>query len=114
MPGKGRVEKGGNPNGSEGVADEASFDIYLNDFAYWRNVPAPVWEYYIGGYQVVKKWLSYREYALLGRPLKLEEVEEVTNMIRRIAAIISLTPDLDANYTAVKDQPERPPNRTEN
>jgi len=105
MPGKGRVEKGGNPNGSEGATDEASFDIYLNDFAYWRNVPVAVWEYYIGGYQVVKKWLSYREYDLLGRPLKLEEVEEVTNMIRRIAAIISLTPNLDANYTAVKDQP---------
>ena len=24
-------------------------------------VPAAVWEYTIGGYQVLKKWLSYRE-----------------------------------------------------
>jgi hypothetical protein len=31
--------------------------------SYWRNVLARVWGYYIGGYQVIKKWLSYREYA---------------------------------------------------
>ena len=31
--------------------------------------PLNVWEYYIGGYQVIKKWLSYREHEILGRPL---------------------------------------------
>src|SRR6266851_3683405 len=36
-------------------------DVYLNDSTCWRGVPERVWEYYIGGYQVVKKWLSYRE-----------------------------------------------------
>lgn len=34
-------------------------DIYLNDVAYWRCVPANVWRYTIGGYQVIKKWLSW-------------------------------------------------------
>ncbi len=28
-------------------------DIYLNDSAFWRNIPAKVWGYYIGGYQVI-------------------------------------------------------------
>src|SRR6202011_2114858 len=42
-----------------------TFDVYLNDVAYWRNVPARVWAYTLGGYQVMKKWLSYREKALL-------------------------------------------------
>jgi hypothetical protein len=27
----------------------------------WRNIPTKVWGYHIGGYQVIKKWLSYRE-----------------------------------------------------
>ncbi len=36
-------------------------DVYLNELAYWTNVPANVWNYTIGGYQVIKKWLSYRE-----------------------------------------------------
>lgn len=78
-----------------------TFDIYLNDTAFWRNVPKAVWEYHIGGYQVMKKWLSYRELELLGRPLKPEEAREVTNMARRIAAILLLQPKLDENYREV-------------
>jgi hypothetical protein len=81
---------------------DGAVDVYLNDVAYWRGVPAGVWSYTIGGYQVMKKWLSYREKALLGRDLKAEEVREVTRMARRIAAILLLQPQLDANYLAVK------------
>jgi hypothetical protein len=81
---------------------ERTYDVYLNDVAYWRNVPAAVWEYTLGGYQVMKKWLSYRERALLGRPLTVAEVREVTAMARRIAAILLLTPALDASYAATK------------
>ena len=77
-------------------------DIYLNDVAYWRNVPERVWSYTIGGYQVMKKWLSYRELPLLGRGLKLEEAREVTNMARRIAVILLLEGELDENYARVK------------
>ena len=61
-----------------------------------------VWEYRISGYQVVKKWLSYREKAILGRGLKVEEAEYVTEMASRIAALILMQPELDANYEAVK------------
>jgi hypothetical protein len=45
---------------------ETTYDVYLNDGAYWMNVPARVWEYTSGGYRVVKKWLSYREERVLG------------------------------------------------
>lgn len=76
-------------------------DVYLNDAAYWANVPTAVWEYRIGGYQVVKKWLSYRERSVLGRDLTMDEVEYVTAMIRRLTAIILLEPALDANYRKV-------------
>ena len=53
----------------------------------------------------MKKWLSYRELELLGRALKIDEAREVTNMARRIAAIVLLQPALDANYQAVKASP---------
>ena len=76
-------------------------DVHLNNRAYWRNVPPTVWEYYIGGYQVIKKWLSYREHGVLGRDLRPEEVREVMNMARRISAIILLQPKLDENYRSV-------------
>jgi hypothetical protein len=85
-----------------GLLGAHTCDIYLNNIAYWRNVPARVWEYTIGGYQVIKKWLSYRERELLHRDLTPDEVAEVTAMVRRIAAIVLMTPALDANYQAVK------------
>ncbi len=81
---------------------ETTYDIFINDVAYWRNVPEKVWQFYIGGYQVIKKWLSYRESKLLGRPLSLDEITEVTNMIRRISAIILLENDLNENYRKIK------------
>ena len=79
----------------------STYDIHLNDVAYWRNVPSRVWRYTIGGYRVIKKWLSYREFDLLGRPLRTEEVREVTDSARRIAAILLIEPALDASYRAV-------------
>ena len=69
---------------------ETTFDVHLNDRAYWRNVPAAVWSYKLGGYQVLKKWLSYRERGVLGRALRPEEVQHFTDTARRIAAILLL------------------------
>ena len=51
-----------------------------------------------GGSQVIKKWLSYREKGLLGRGLTLDEVETVTQMVRRLAALVALAAELDDNY----------------
>ena len=69
---------------------DTTFDVHLNGRAYWRNVPAAVWGYKLGGYQVLKKWLSYREQNVLGRPLKLEEVQHFTDTARRIGGILGL------------------------
>ena len=97
MPGQGRVES--RPYTSEeraaldGAADalgDKTFDIHLNDRAYWRNVPSAVWSYKLGGYQVLKKWLSYRERGVLGRALRPEEVQHFTDTARRIAGILRL------------------------
>ena len=105
MPGQGRVtERAFTPEEREAMGDALSilgagsdmtFDIHLNrnafwrnvPAAFWRNVPAAVWSYRLGGYQVLKKWLSYRERTVLGRPLHLEEVQQFTDTARRIAAM---------------------------
>ena len=71
---------------------ETTFDIWLNDNAYWRNVPAAVWNYRLGGYRVLKKWLSYRERDILGRPLRIDEVQHFAETARRVAAILSMSP----------------------
>lgn len=82
---------------------EVTLDVYLNEVAYWANVPLKVWEYTLGGYQVIKKWLSYREEQVLGRPLKPEEAHEVMRLVRRLTAIVLLERVLDVNYKAVKN-----------
>jgi hypothetical protein len=120
MPGRGRVVERPYAEAElaavrEGLADleltydqlmsclgGACYDVYLSDVAYWRCIPARVWKYTIGGYQVMKKWLSYRERALLGRDLRPDEARYVTEMARRIAALVLLELALDANYERVK------------
>ena len=97
MPGQGRAEE--RPYTAEERAalgdaittlGESTVDVYLNDRAYWRNVPINVWNYKLGGYQVLKKWLSYREQRVLGRPLLPEEVQHFTDTARRIGGILGV------------------------
>jgi hypothetical protein len=76
-------------------------DVYLNGDAYWATVPVNVWDYTLGGYQVLKKWLSYREAPLLGRPLHEDEARYFAQVVRRITAILLLSPALDASYAAL-------------
>ena len=96
MPGLGRVgERAYSPSERAALGDAApmlgrtTFDIYLNGNAFWRNVPAAVWTYKLGGYLVLKKWLSYRERGVLDRALTPHEVQHFTDTARRIAAILT-------------------------
>ena len=98
MPGQGRaVERNYTAAESEPLGDavavlgDGTVDVYLNDNARWSNVPAAVWNFKLGGYQVLKKWLSYRESKMLGRNLTAEEVQHFTDTARRIAAILKVT-----------------------
>ena len=95
MPGHGRlVERAYRPKEREslaaaaGVLGEKTCDVYLNSRTLWRNVPSAVWNYKLGGYQVLKKWLSYREREILGRALTIDEVQHFQDTARRIAEII--------------------------
>ena len=107
MPGRGKVETRAADNNEldSGIrrndGPPQTLDVYLNNAAYWKNIPPAVWDYTIGGYQVIKKWLSYREQPLLDRELTIDEVREVTAMARRLAALILLQEKLDAHYYAV-------------
>jgi len=66
-----------------GLLGERCVDVELNGAALWAAVPERAWEYTLGGYQVLKKWLSYREAALLGRPLQEEEARYFSQVVRR-------------------------------
>ncbi len=98
MPGQGRVVERDYAdaereamNDAFEVLGDATIDVCLNDNAQWSNVPEAVWNYKLGGYQVLKKWLSYREHKVLGRNMRAEEVRHFSDTARRIAAILMLT-----------------------
>ena len=104
MPGKGKTEPraAGLHEQSAGFGTRPTLDVYLNATAYWKNIPQPVYDFTIGGYQVIKKWLSYREQRVLGRLLTMAEIIEVTAMARRLAALVLIQARLDENYKVVK------------
>jgi hypothetical protein len=96
-----------------GTSDDARFktieclgattvDVYLNDRTYIANVPSSVWSFVIGGYPVLKKWLSYRQFDVLGRSLHPHEAVHFTNMTRRLTTLVMLSPSLNRNYQEVE------------
>ena len=106
MPGRGQVEARPYAGSEAAPAAFAALlgprmvDVGMNGASFWRGVPEAVWECRIGGYQVLKKWLSYRDASIIGRPLAADEVAHVQATARRIAAILLLAPALDASYRA--------------
>ena len=97
MPGQGQavertcsVKERAAMDGALTALGGTTFDIHLNANAFWRNVPAAIWNYRLGGYQVLKKWLFYRDFPILGRPLNPDEVQRFTDMSRRITGILAL------------------------
>ena len=99
MPGQGRLVERDYTAAERATLSDANmlptlgattFDVYLNERAYWRNVPAAVWNYQLGGYQVLKKWLSYREQRVLGRALTVEEAQTFAETARRVAGVLEV------------------------
>lgn len=81
-------------------------DLYINDEVYFSNVPKKVWEMEYGGYPVIAKWLGYRhERYRGGKPLKLSEKDTLREIIQRLAAIVSLQPQLDDLYVRAASDP---------
>lgn len=66
--------------------------------SWWSGVPRPVWETVIGGYPVLKKWLSYRDERVLGRPMHAKEAAQAESIVRRLVLLWSLAAQLDENY----------------
>ena len=111
MPGAGKydvreraaTDSEGLTNEDRDVLGEQVLDIYLNDHARWRGVPGAAWDYKIGGFQVLRKWLSYRDKRVLGRDLTTDEARTFTTIARRLTALVLLGPKLDTNYLRVTD-----------
>jgi hypothetical protein len=63
------------------------------------HVPKGVWQYELGGYPVLKKWLGYRLCERRANaPLSLSELDWFRSIVLRVAALLLTRPHLDLAY----------------
>jgi hypothetical protein len=65
--------------------------LYLNPQQYFAPVPADVWNFHIGGYQVLDKYLKSRK----DRELSLDEIENVINVVKVLRFTIDRMQEID-------------------
>lgn len=73
---------------------EANGKIWINNDQHFDNVPPAVWDFHIGGYQVLDKYLKDRK----GRTLSLDEIENVENIVNILDFTIEHMGKIDAAY----------------
>ena len=64
--------------------------VYINDVQYFYPVKKEIWEYKIGGYQVLKKWLSDRK----GRILGYEDIKTYLKIVKVIEETLRIQENL--------------------
>ena len=65
--------------------------LFINKTQYFENVPKAVWEYKIGSYQVLNKYLKSRR----GRVLSPEEIEHVGQIVAIIEKTSEIVKEID-------------------
>jgi predicted helicase len=82
------------PRQSPVKTDEASNlgRVYINADQYFDHVPAAVWSYHVGGYQVCQKWLKDRK----GRQLSYDDIKHYHGIVAALAETIELQAQIDA------------------
>ena len=77
---------------------EAEERLYINMTQYFDNVPTDVWEFHIGGYQVIDKYLKYRKESAINRPLNLDEIQNIENVVKILAFTIEQMKKIDGVF----------------
>ncbi len=79
--------------------DEKAARVYVNESQYISGVTKPVWEFNLGGYQVVKKWLFERN----KRNLEHDEFLTFRRMVGALTTTLACMTAIDANIGTLLD-----------
>lgn len=71
--------------------DEANERVYFNEAQYFEGIHREVWEYQIGGYQVLAKYLKDRK----GRELSKDEIEHYLKVVKALKRTIEVQGEID-------------------
>ena len=69
------IEPKGGDQGA-GVGDQPG-QVWINPRQYFEGIAPAVWEFQVGGYQVLQKWLKDRK----GRELSLDDIEHYKQIV---------------------------------
>ncbi|NCQ02731.1 hypothetical protein AUJ30_00995 [Candidatus Wolfebacteria bacterium CG1_02_39_135] len=78
--------------------DEKSGRIYINNTQYFEGVAPEIWNYYIGGYQVLDKWLKDR----IDKVLSAEDVNHFLKVITALKLTVEPQKEIDKLYPEVE------------
>jgi predicted helicase len=72
--------------------------LYINETQYFEGIDETVWEYRIGAYQVLRKWLKYRK----GQEISLLEIKHLCRVASSIKETLLLQKQIDALYPEIE------------
>lgn len=79
--------------------DETSQAVYISSSQYFVPISPELYDYQIGGYQVLNKWLKDRK----GRELSAEDTRHYCRIATALAKTIDIQQDIDKLYPQVED-----------
>ena len=85
------IPKGGSNNVEKVKYDEKTKRVYFNKDQYFDNVGKEIWEYRIGAYQVMEKYLKDRK----SRRLSLDEINHYLKMAKAIYLTMKIQKKID-------------------
>jgi predicted helicase len=89
--------QGKGENNVENVSYEKA-RVYINKDQYFEGIEKEIWEYQIGGYQVVAKWLKDRK----KRKLSLDDIKHYCKMVTAIKKTIEIQKNIDFLYPDIE------------
>jgi len=83
----------GNNQVSEVTYNSELQRVYINKESYFTDIPSHIWEFKIGGYQVLDKWLKDRKNA--NRKLSIEEINHYQKIVIALTETLRLMQEID-------------------
>ncbi|MFQ5965745.1 MAG: type ISP restriction/modification enzyme, partial [Candidatus Scalinduaceae bacterium] len=78
--------------------NEKEKKVVINKNRYFEGVEKEIWEYQIGGYQVLDKWLKDRK----GRRLTLDDIRHYCKVVTALKKTIEIQKKIDKLYPQVE------------
>lgn len=81
--------------------DEKTKRVYINDIQYFENIASEAWNYKIGGYQVLDKWLKDRKDCRLSS----EDIKHYCQIVTALVKTMEIQKEINKLYPNIERSP---------